>query len=88
VRAVVASAKFHNSVAASIVEVCRRLRDSDGLNRVCLTGGSFQNWRLLGRSVAGLERAGFKVYWHQRVPPNDGGLALGQAVVANALFNT
>jgi hydrogenase maturation protein HypF len=84
----VVSAKFHNSVAASIVEVCRRLRDSDGLNRVCLTGGSFQNWRLLDLSVAGLELAGFEVYWHRRVPPNDGGLALGQAVVANALLNT
>jgi hydrogenase maturation protein HypF len=88
VSAAVLSAKFHNSVVASIVEVCRRLRDSDGLNRVCLTGGSFQNWRLLERSVTALERAGFEVYWHRRVPPNDGGLALGQAVVANAVLNT
>jgi hydrogenase maturation protein HypF len=82
VPAAVVSARFHNSVVASIVEVCRRLRDSDGLNRVCLTGGSFQNWRLLERSVTALQRAGFEVYWHRRVPPNDGGLALGQAVVA------
>jgi hydrogenase maturation protein HypF len=82
------SARFHNSVAASVVEVCRRIHDSDGLRRVCLTGGSFQNWRLLERSVTGLERAGFDVYWHRRVPPNDGGVALGQAVVANALLNT
>jgi hydrogenase maturation protein HypF len=84
----VVSAKFHNSVAASIVEVCRRVRVTDGLNRVCLTGGSFQNWRLLASSVELLERAGFEVYWHRRVPPNDGGLALGQAVVANALLST
>jgi len=84
----VVSAKFHNSIVASVVEVCRSIRDSDRLNRVCLTGGSFQNWRLLEHSVTGLERAGFEVYWHRRVPPNDGGLALGQAVVATALLNT
>ncbi len=88
VPAAVVSARFHNSVAACIVEVCRRLRDSEGLRRVCLSGGSFQNWRLLESAVTGLERTGFDVYWHRRVPPNDGGLSLGQAVVANALLST
>jgi hydrogenase maturation protein HypF len=66
-----------------IVEMCRCI----GLQRVCLTGGSFQNWRLLRLATSGLRDAGFEVYMHARVPPNDGGLALGQAVVASALLS-
>lgn len=72
------SAKFHNTLAQAIVTVARRV----GERRVALTGGCFQNRYLLERTVAGLRSAGFSPYWHQRVPPNDGGVALGQAVAA------
>jgi hydrogenase maturation protein HypF len=76
------AARFHNTVAEAIVEVCRRLRAEEKLNRVCLSGGTFQNIKLLARTVAGLRQLEFKVFMHAQVPPNDGGISLGQAVVA------
>jgi hydrogenase maturation protein HypF len=79
------SARFHETVASAIVEACVRVRLSDGLERVCLSGGSFQNVRLLEATTARLERAGFQVYWQAEIPPNDGGLALGQAAIAAAV---
>ena len=79
------SAAFHNTIAAIIVEVCRRLRAAEGISRVCLSGGTFQNVYLLERAVAGLRAQGFEVFLHAKVPPNDGGISLGQAVIANAL---
>jgi hydrogenase maturation protein HypF len=78
------SARFHNTLARAIVAACEDVRRSDGLSRVCLSGGSFQNMRLLEATVSGLEAAGFEVYWQSEVPPNDGGLSLGQAVIACA----
>ena len=78
----VIAARFHNTVADAVVEVCVRLRAEELLNRVCLSGGTFQNMKLLGRTLAGLRGAGFDAYIHAQVPPNDGGIALGQAVIA------
>lgn len=78
------AALFHNTVAAIVVEICRRLRAAEGLDRVCLSGGTFQNLYLLERAVAGLRSSGFEVFLHSKVPPNDGGISLGQAVIANA----
>lgn len=78
------SAAFHNTVAAAVVEVCCRVRRSDRLQRVCLSGGTFQNARLLKAVVAGLRSRDFEVFLHERVPPNDGGISLGQAVIASA----
>ncbi|HWC96918.1 MAG TPA: carbamoyltransferase HypF [Candidatus Sulfopaludibacter sp.] len=75
------AARFHNTVAAAIVETCRAI---GGLDRVCLSGGTFQNMRLLATVVPALRSAGFQVYLHEKVPPNDGGLALGQAAIAAA----
>jgi hydrogenase maturation protein HypF len=72
------AAKFHNTLAAAIVSVARQV----GEPRVALSGGCFQNKYLLERAVRELRDAGFSPYWHQRVPPNDGGIALGQAVAA------
>jgi hydrogenase maturation protein HypF len=72
------SAKFHNALAESIVAVARRA----GQNRVVLSGGCFQNRYLTERAVRRLQAEGFRPYWHQRVPPNDGGIALGQVVAA------
>jgi hydrogenase maturation protein HypF len=79
------AAKFHNTLVAVIVEVCRRLRETDGLKRVCLSGGTFQNEYLLQRVIPALQARGFEVYFNSQVPTNDGGIALGQAVVANAI---
>jgi hydrogenase maturation protein HypF len=70
--------KFHEGLACAVVEVARRA----GVPRIVLTGGCFQNRVLLERTVRRLADAGFCAYWHQRVPPNDGGIALGQAVMA------
>jgi hydrogenase maturation protein HypF len=78
------SARFHLTMAKVIVECCERLRVSDGLSRVCLSGGTFQNIRLLGHAAASLRETGFEVFIHRRVPANDGGLALGQAVIASS----
>ncbi len=72
------SARFHNALAEAIVAVAQRF----GLQRVVLSGGCFQNRYLTERSVHRLQAAGFRPYWHQRVPPNDGGIALGQVVAA------
>jgi hydrogenase maturation protein HypF len=80
------SAKFHNTLAEAMVETCRRIRGETKLARVCLSGGTFQNMRLLGLAVAGLRGAGFEVFPHAKVPPNDGGIALGQAAIAAELM--
>ena len=75
------SAKFHNALAESIVAVAKRA----GQNRVVLSGGCFQNRYLTERAVRRLQAEGFRPYWHQRVPPNDGGIALGQVAAAQRL---
>ena len=74
--------RFHATLADVMVRTCRRLRDRSGLDRVALSGGVFQNATLLRLAVDGLRRSGFQVYTHHQVPPNDGGLALGQAAIA------
>jgi len=66
--------KFHWALAESIVAVARKIR----LERVALSGGCFQNALLTERTISRLREEGFRPYWHQRVPPNDGGIALGQ----------
>jgi hydrogenase maturation protein HypF len=80
----VVSARFQHGVAAMIGQVCLRLREVSGLGTVALSGGVFQNLPLLEAVVALLEGHGFRVLTHSRVPPNDGGISLGQAVVAGA----
>jgi hydrogenase maturation protein HypF len=80
------AAAFHNTVAAIIVEVCLRQRSAESIDRVCLSGGTFQNVYLVERAVAGLRAKGFEVFLHSKVPPNDGGISLGQAVIANAIL--
>jgi hydrogenase maturation protein HypF len=84
VAAPLVAARFHNGLAGLTVAACRSLRDATGLETAALSGGVFQNLLLLERTVAGLERAGFRVLVHSRVPPNDGGISLGQAAVAGA----
>jgi hydrogenase maturation protein HypF len=73
------STKFHNSVAAVIQTMVRRLRSSHGLDEVALSGGTFQNLYLLNRTVRLLASDGVKVFTNRKVPCNDGGISLGQA---------
>ena len=73
---------FHHAVAAVIVELAEQARVETGLTTVGLSGGVFQNALLTGSTVRRLETAGFEVLTHRAVPPNDGGIALGQAVIA------
>ena len=80
----VIAGRFHNGVAAAIVTTCLLIRERSGLRAVALSGGVFQNLLLLDRTAAQLERAGFRVLVHSQVPPNDGGISLGQAAVAAA----
>ena len=76
-------ARFHRTVAEIAIEICRRAREATGLNEVALSGGVWQNQILLDLVRAGLMQENFIVYFHRQVPTNDGGLALGQAVIAN-----
>jgi len=77
------SAKFHNALAEVVVEVARRF----GQYRVALSGGCFQNRYLTERIVTRLRAEKFQPYWHQRVPTNDGGIALGQVFAARHQLN-
>ena len=72
--------RFHNTLAYAVVLVA----DAAGIETVALSGGCFQNKLLTELCVLRLRDAGYKPYWHQRVPPNDGGIALGQLVAARA----
>jgi hydrogenase maturation protein HypF len=72
------AARFHNALVGWIAEVAERA----GVRRVAMSGGVFQNGYLVERAAAVLEARGFMVYTHQRVPANDGGIALGQVVLA------
>lgn len=76
------SAKFHNTVASFILNAAGRIRDKTGIEKVALSGGVFQNRYLLERIKPKLAKGGFIPLLHLRVPPNDGGIALGQAVIA------
>jgi len=78
------AARFHNGLAAALVESCRLVREATGREQVALSGGTFQNLLLLERVTAGLEAQSFTVHRHRRVPANDGGISLGQAMVAGA----
>lgn len=78
----VIAARFHNGVVDAIVRTCVGLRDRTGVATVALSGGVFQNLLLLSGCVNRLGDSGFRVLTHSRVPTNDGGVSLGQAVVA------
>jgi hydrogenase maturation protein HypF len=79
----VISAKFHNAVANLILNLSFKMRKKFALNQVALSGGCFQNVALLQKAITLLTANDFEVFTHRKVPPNDGGLALGQAVIAS-----
>ncbi len=74
--------RFHQTVAQAVGEMCGRIRDRERIEKVALSGGVFQNDLLLMLATNDLRRRGFQVYSHHLAPPNDGGIALGQAAVA------
>lgn len=75
--------KFHESLVAIIVEMCRKISQATGLKGVALSGGIFQNRLLLRKTKEALKRAGLTPYTHHQVPTNDGGISLGQAIIAH-----
>jgi hydrogenase maturation protein HypF len=79
-----AASLFHDGVAKLVVDACVALRNRGASGRVGLTGGVFQNGLLVERSLTALHAAGFDALVHHAVPPNDGGLALGQAVLGRS----
>jgi hydrogenase maturation protein HypF len=74
--------RFHNGIAEVLAEVAREAREQSELDAVCLSGGTFQNVLLTKALCERLEADGFEVFTHEQVPANDGGLSLGQALVA------
>ena len=80
------SSRFHRTMAEVVVAGCERIREAGRQTKVALSGGTFQNMLLLSQAVGLLEDRKFEVYRHRRVPPNDGGLALGQAILADRVY--
>ena len=78
----VVAARFHNGVGRATARACAQIAEAEGIDRVVLSGGVFQNRLLLERTTAALERAGLRVLTPRLLPPNDGGIAFGQAAVA------
>jgi hydrogenase maturation protein HypF len=78
------SARFHNGLAQCVLGICLQIRSESGIDEVALSGGVWQNITLLRRTLSLLKEEGFRVYIHREVPANDGGLSLGQAVIAAA----
>jgi len=80
----VVAAGFHNGLGLAVADLACRLASARGLGTVALSGGVFQNARLTAVVAAAVEEAGLEVLVHRRVPPNDGGISIGQAAVAAA----
>ena len=73
-----------NTLVAAAVDMCVKIRDKEGVNRVVLSGGSFQNMYMLKKLYRDLEMCGFEVFRHSRVSCNDEGLSFGQCAIAAA----
>jgi hydrogenase maturation protein HypF len=76
------SAKFHNTIVEMLVEVTKKMKEETGINKVALSGGTFQNRIILEKSEKRLTDEGFKVFTQSNIPSNDGGIALGQLAIA------
>jgi hydrogenase maturation protein HypF len=81
------SAKYHNGIRVMVLEVCERISQETGCKTVALSGGVWQNKFLISNTIGDLEENGFRVLVHNQVPANDGGIALGQALIANFQLN-
>ncbi|MCJ7691276.1 MAG: carbamoyltransferase HypF [Clostridiaceae bacterium] len=80
------SLKFHNTICEVTIDMCKLIREKYAINEVALSGGVFQNTYLLTKIINSLSIEKFKVYTQKKVPANDGGLALGQLIIANELI--
>jgi len=78
------AARFHHGLAYAVVGACERVRELTGLDTVALSGGVFQNAMLLRLTLERLRAKGIQAITHRTVPPNDGGVALGQLMVGNS----
>ncbi len=78
----VISRRFHLGLVDALVRTAKMIHGRNGINQVCLSGGSFQNSFLLEHTSKHLEASGFQVFTHSEVPCGDGGISLGQALVA------
>jgi len=78
------AARFHNSLVRMSLEACRQIRQETGLRTVAISGGVWQNMRLMNLILPALEAEGFTPLIHTQLPPNDGCVSLGQAAVALA----
>ena len=81
----VISARFHNGLTACAVQVSEKIRSQTGLRQVVLSGGVWQNKILIRQTIGALIASGFDVFWPRKLPTNDGGVSLGQALVALAV---
>ena len=79
------SARFHNGLTACAVRVCEEIRAQTGLRQVALSGGVWQNKTLIKQTITALSKPGFEVFFPRTLPTNDGGVSLGQALVALAV---
>jgi len=86
-RAAIIATKFHNAIANLILVLCKQIKNENDLHHVALSGGVWQNQYLLQKTYQILTDEGFSVLIHQNTPPNDGGISLGQAVIANKHFS-
>jgi len=80
------AAKFHNTLINALTMVCQEISSHTGVKKICLSGGVFQNAYLLQGLVKQLTKQGLEVFWQQKVPANDGGISLGQVMIAH--YNT
>ncbi len=78
--------EFHAAIAEYVLKTCEKLRDETKISTVALSGGVFQNTLLLNLTIERLHKKNFKILRHKMIPPNDGGIALGQALAANYLW--
>jgi hydrogenase maturation protein HypF len=83
----VIAARFHNAIANCCLVICRKLRISTGVNKVALSGGVWQNMTLLRKTTQLLYSDGFEPLIHHRVPTNDGGISLGQTLIAASMLH-
>ena len=80
------SARFHNGIAKCCLELCQQVRRSEGIKKVALSGGVWQNITLLKKTTGLLHAGGFETFIHHRVPTNDGGISVGQTLIAAAII--
>ncbi|WP_343216232.1 carbamoyltransferase HypF [Clostridium frigoris] len=86
VSAKIITSKFQNTIVNLTISICEQIREDSNINEVALSGGVFQNSFLLEKICLNLRNSNFKVYTHKELPSNDGGIAVGQLIIANEII--